>query len=41
MFYTGVDYGYSTYAVRPVVKLDPLVKLVKDATAANTWNIGK
>ena len=29
------------YAVRPVVKLDSSVKLVKDATAANTWNISK
>ena len=31
----------SSYAVRPVVKLDPSVKLVKDVTAANTWNISK
>ena len=33
--------GYDTYAVRPVVKLDPSVKVEKDATAANTWNISK
>ena len=37
-------YGSSrsfTYAVRPVVKLDPSVKLTKDASNANTWNITK
>ena len=28
-------------AVRPVVKLDTSVKLTKDATVANTWNISK
>ena len=35
------DTNCATFAVRPVVKLDPSVKLVKDATAANTWNISK
>ena len=34
--------GYShTCAIRPVVKLDPSVKVEKDANAANTWNITK
>ena len=32
--------GYS-YAVRPVVKLDPSVTLTKDSSTANTWNITK
>ena len=31
----------STYAIRPVVKLDTSVKLTKDVNAANTWNITK
>ena len=41
MFVSGGYFGYDTYAVRPVVKLDSSVKLTKDANAANTWNIGK
>ena len=43
MFYSlpGRSSYFNDLMVRPVVKLDPSVKLVKDATAANTWNISK
>ena len=41
MFESYVYSIYYTSAVCPVVKLDTSVKLTKDATAANTWNISK
>ena len=41
MFVSGGGSSCVTFAVRPVVKLDPSVKVEKDATAANTWNISK
>ena len=41
VFGSGGASGYSTCAVRPVVKLDTSVKVEKDANAANTWNITK
>ena len=31
----------NAWAIRPIVTLDSSVKLTKDTTAANTWNIGK
>ncbi len=40
-FYSFGDSGSSTCAVRPVVKLNTSVKLTKDASNANTWNITK
>ena len=41
MFFSVDASDRNTHAVRPVVKLDPSVKLTKDASNANTWNITK
>ena len=41
MFFSNGDSYDNSSEVRPVVKLDPSVKVEKDATAANTWNISK